>query len=227
MVRYERYNAGIVKLGLTQIGPGKSLLASERVLILQEDSMAGDGFPDVIWIPAHSDRHKVKSSRQIDAVALHVTDGKAVDAQQTARNVFAQPKQLGAHGKWQVQSAHYIVGRDGTVVQCVRHKDIAFHANEENSYTIGIEHNARDPGDTTLTDVQYWKSAKLVIWIGKQLGLPVFDRWYLQGHSEIDQTTTHSQCPQRALSWRTYMQAMADVQAMSEGRRPSMRLWDI
>jgi N-acetyl-anhydromuramyl-L-alanine amidase AmpD len=192
-----------------------------------EGVMAGDGFPDVVWIPAHADRHAVRRSRQIDAVVLHVTDGKAVDARQTARNVFGSPKQLGADGKWRAQSAHYVVGRDGTVVQCVLHKDIAFHANKENSYTIGIEHNARDGADTTLTDIQYWNSAKLVLWIGRQLGLPVTDRWYLQGHSEIDPATTHSNCPQRALNWRTYMHAMADVQAIQEGRRPSMRLWDI
>lgn len=187
--------------------------------------MSGDGFPDVVWIPAHTDRYAVKTFRQIDAVVLHITDGGAVDARQTARNVFAQPKQLGADGKWRQQSSHYIVGRDGTVVQCVRHKDVAFHANTENSYTIGIEHNARDPGDTTLTDIQYWKSAQLVVWLGKVLGLPVSDRWYLQGHSEIDPTTTHSRCPQRALDWPTYMLAMADVRAAAQGR-PSMRLWD-
>jgi N-acetyl-anhydromuramyl-L-alanine amidase AmpD len=150
-----------------------------------------------------------------------------VDARQTARNVFAQPKELGADGKWRQQSSHYIVGRDGTVVQCVRHKDVAFHANTENSYTIGIEHNARQPGDTTLTDIQYWKSAILVIWLGQQLGLPVFDsdRWHLQGHSEIDPTTTHTMCPQRALNWDTYMLAMSDVRAAAQGH-PSMRLWD-
>ena len=187
--------------------------------------MAGDGFPGVIWIPAHTDRYQVKTSRQIDAVVLHITDGRAVDAQQTARNVFAQPKELGPDGKWRQQSSHYIVGRDGTVVQCVRHKDVAFHVNSENSYTLGIEHNARDPGDTTLTDIQYWSSAKLVVWLGQVLGLPISDRWYLQGHSEIDPETTHKTCPQRALDWDTYMQAIADVRAEARGH-PSMRLWD-
>ena len=187
--------------------------------------MAGDGFPDVIWIPAHPDRYAVYGSRQIDAIVLHITDGKAVDARQTARNVFAQPKELGPDGKWRQQSAHYIVGRDGTVVQCVLHKNVAYHVNSENSYTIGIEHNARDPGDSTLTDIQYWKSAQLVVWLGQQLGLKVTDRWYLQGHSEIDPGTTHARCPQRALDWTTYMQAIADVLALAKGR-PSMRLWD-
>jgi hypothetical protein len=84
--------------------------------------MAGDGFPGVEWIPAHTDRYAVKHSRKIDAIVLHITDGKALDARQTARNVFASPKELGADGKFRQQSSHYIIGRDGTVVQCVRHK---------------------------------------------------------------------------------------------------------
>jgi N-acetyl-anhydromuramyl-L-alanine amidase AmpD len=157
-------------------------------------------------------------------IVLHITDGKAIDARQTARNVFASPPEAGPDGKLRQQSAHYTVGRDGTVVQCVRHKDVAFHANKKNPNTIGIEHNARDHADTTLTDIQYWKSAQLVVWLGQQLGIPM-DRHYVVGHAEIDPTTTHRECPKRALDWDTYMKAIADVQALAQGH-VSMRLWD-
>ena len=105
----------------------------------------------------------------------------------------------------------------------MRHKDIAYHVNAENGTTIGIEHNARHPTDTTLTDIQYWKSAELVVWLGQQLGIPM-DKWYIWGHAEIDPTATHKDCPKRALDWNTYFQAIADVQALAQGR-PSMRLW--
>src|SRR5262249_54558153 len=152
--------------------------------------MAGDGYPDVQWIPAHPKRFKVMESRTIDAIVLHCTDGGTADARVTARNLFACPPEIGPDGKPRSQSSHYIVGRDGTVVQCVRHKDIAYHANLESDTTIGIEHNARDPGDKTLTDIQYWNSARLVVWLGQRLSLPM-DRWYIWGHSEIDPTTTH------------------------------------
>jgi|HubBroStandDraft_6_1064221.scaffolds.fasta_scaffold358684_2 N-acetyl-anhydromuramyl-L-alanine amidase AmpD len=189
--------------------------------------MAGNGFPGAVWIPAHPDRYTVKTSRQIDAIVLHATDGSAVDARVTAKNVFGSPKEWDAsHGVWHQQSAHYIVGRDGTVVQCVLHKDIAWHANTESLTTIGIEHNARDPGDTKLSGIQYWKSAELVVWLGRHLGLPM-DRWYIWGHSEIDPTSSHSRCPQRALDWDTYMLAIAEVQAVAGGRprQQPMRLW--
>ena len=39
--------------------------------------MSGDGFPGVEWIPAHTDRYAVMRSRKIDAIVLHITDGKA------------------------------------------------------------------------------------------------------------------------------------------------------
>jgi N-acetyl-anhydromuramyl-L-alanine amidase AmpD len=102
----------------------------------------------------------------------------------------------------------------------------AWHANAESLTTIGIEHNARDPGDATLSGIQYWKSAELVVWLGRQMAIPM-DRWYILGHSEIDPGTSHSRCPQRALDWDTYMLAIAEVQAAAEGRPPlqPMRLW--
>jgi hypothetical protein len=189
--------------------------------------MAGDGFPDVEWIPAHPDRFAVKPSRIIDEIVLHCTDGRAVDARVTARNVFGQPKQWNARAnRFDAQSAHYIVGRDGTVVQCVLHKDVAYHANQASANTIGIEHNAREPGDTTLTGIQYWRSAELVVWLGQKCGVPM-DRYWIMGHSEIDPHTTHSGCPQRALDWDTYMLAIAEVQRAAQGLPPlqPMRLW--
>ena len=182
--------------------------------------MAGDGYPGVIWIPAHADRFKVHASRQIDAIVLHITEGGTADAQVTARNAFGIAKYLGESGKWNLSSSHYIVGRDGTIVQCVHHKDEAFHANTENSYTIGIEHNVRAKHDNALTGIQYWKSAELVTWLGEKLGLPVADRWYLQGHSEIDPKTTHRTCPQRALDWAIYMSAVENVRRSRNGITP-------
>jgi N-acetyl-anhydromuramyl-L-alanine amidase AmpD len=187
--------------------------------------MSGDGFPDVEWIPAHPTRFKVMEKRKIDAIVLHCTDGGAVDARVTARNLFASAPEI-VHGKPEFQSAHYIVGRDGTVVQCVRHKDIAWHANIESLSTIGIEHNARAIGDTTLTGIQYWRSAELVVWLSKKLSIPI-DQYYIMGHSDIDLTATHKSCPQRVLDWKTYWLALAEVQADAAGRPRAhpMRLW--
>ena len=104
--------------------------------------MSTDGFPGAIWIPAHTDRYARKDSRVIEEIVLHITEGGTDKAEITAHNAFGSPRYLQG-GKWMQQAAHYIVGRDGTVVQCVRHKDIAFHAGPANDWTIGIEHNTR------------------------------------------------------------------------------------
>lgn len=36
-------------------------------------------------------------------------------------------------------SAHYIIGLQGEIIQCVPEQEVAYHANNANSYSIGIE----------------------------------------------------------------------------------------
>lgn len=36
-------------------------------------------------------------------------------------------------------SSHYIVGLEGEVIQCVPENEVAYHANQANNYSIGIE----------------------------------------------------------------------------------------
>ena len=183
---------------------------------------SGDGFPGSLWIPAHSERFTPKTRRTIEEIVLHITEGGTPSAQTTARNAFGIPKYL-QNGKWKAQSSHYIVGRDGTVVQCVRHKDIAHHASGANGWTIGIEHNTRS-SDTKLTAAQYLASAELVVWLCQRFGFPP-SRQNSSGHSEADPGTSHSRCPGRVLNWHTYMNAIAHVQAVAQGHVPMM-LWN-
>ena len=166
--------------------------------------MATDGFPGAIWIPAHTDRYARRESRVIEEIVLHITEGGTDKAEITAHNAFGGPKYLQG-GKWMQQAAHYIVGRDGTVVQCVRHKDIAYHAGPANDWTIGIEHNTRsgkDSKDTKLTAAQYMKSAELVLWPATCWALPRTGITY-PGTREVNTSRTDASCPQRVLKWDT------------------------
>ena len=127
-----------------------------------------------------------------------------------------------------VQASHYVVGRDGTVVQCVRHKDVAYHAGAANDWTIGIEHNTRagkHTKDTKLTAAQYMKSAELVYCGCATSWASPPDRYHISGHSEVDPGTTHLSCPGRVLNWDLYMAAISDLQEIARGRTP-MRLWN-
>ncbi len=87
--------------------------------------------------PAHKDRFTRRDSRVIDEIVLHITEGGTDKAEIVAHNAFGIPRYLQG-GKWMQQASHYIVGRDGTVVQCVRHKDVAYHAGAANAWTISI-----------------------------------------------------------------------------------------
>ena len=42
-------------------------------------------------------------------------------------------------GKYIYASSHYIIGNDGVVVRCVPESEVAYHASEANSYSIGVE----------------------------------------------------------------------------------------
>ena len=184
--------------------------------------MSSDGFPGALWIPAHTDRWARRDSRVIEEITLHITEGGTDRAEITAHNAFGIPKYK-QNGKWMQQASHYIIGRDGTVVQCVRHKDVAFHAGYANDWTIGIEHNTRSGKDTKLTAAQYLTSAKLVLWLCNKFALAP-NRNNICGHSESDPGTSHPNCPGRVLKWDTYMAAIFHQQEVAAGRVP-MRLW--
>lgn len=96
-----------------------------------------------------------------EAIVIHIICGSL----ESAKAEFADPaSQL---------SAHYGVGRDGSVLQFVEEEDTAFHAGivvnptwmgmrgglNPNLYTIGIEHEGQ-PTDP-WTDAQYSASAQL------------------------------------------------------------------
>lgn len=70
-------------------------------------------------------------------------------------------------------SAHYGVGRDGTIHQYVDEANTAYHAGDwsTNLISIGIEHE--DLGTDSYTDTEYATSAQLIRDIGKRYGIAI------------------------------------------------------
>jgi hypothetical protein len=71
-------------------------------------------------------------------------------------------------------SAHFVIGLDGRIVQCVDTDDTAWHAGDwaTNLRSIGIEHV--DDGaywDALRTDAEYAASARVQAWVGAAYGL--------------------------------------------------------
>lgn len=134
-------------------------------------------------------------------VIIHVTDGHADPLP------VAQMWQEPHHGT----SAHFVVGQDGTTLQCVHLKDVAWHAHTASEDSIGIEHCARTPKELgprdpglPVSEAQYAASAKLVAYLLKAAGLSA-DRTTVLGHCEADRKTTHAGCPNAIWDWVKYI----------------------
>jgi N-acetyl-anhydromuramyl-L-alanine amidase AmpD len=84
-------------------------------------------------------------------------------------------------------SAHYVVrSGDGFVAQCVRERDIAWHAGnwDHNTRSIGIEHEGWSTQPSYFTHTMYERSARLTAGICDRYGLPK-DRAHIIGHHEV------------------------------------------
>lgn len=84
-------------------------------------------------------------------------------------------------------SAHYLVGRDGSVTQLVPTRDVAWHAGSTtvNAHSIGIEHEgfALRTG-TWYTEAEYQSSAALIRYLAGRFGIPL-DRGHLLGSDDV------------------------------------------
>ena len=98
-------------------------------------------------------------------------------------------------------SAHYVVGRNGRIAQCVRHKNIAWHAGKwkTNRHSIGIEHAGYGRYRSTWTKAMYRSSAKLSAYVCKRYGIPV-NRHTIVPHRRIVSTA----CPGRHFNIKRY-----------------------
>jgi N-acetyl-anhydromuramyl-L-alanine amidase AmpD len=151
-------------------------------------------YPGAIWIPAAPTAYRKAGRLGYAMIIIHATDGRA-DPRATAE-MFAT---LGHK-----TSAHFIVGLDGTIVQCVRLTDVAYHAHQINSLSVGIEHCCRTPGELGPNDPglpptaeQLYASAKLTKWLCEQRAMGL-TRANIKGHAEADPDTTHADCPEGA-----------------------------
>lgn len=97
-------------------------------------------YPLAQWLP--SPNFTRGRSKPVDRVVVHITDGQP----RLDRCVEHLRKPDGK------VSAHFLVGRQGEVVQLVRLDDTAWHASGVNAVSVGIEHVARTPGELDRRD---------------------------------------------------------------------------
>ncbi|ADZ82574.1 peptidoglycan recognition protein family protein [Cellulosilyticum lentocellum] len=71
--------------------------------------------------------------KQVKNIVVHWV-GNANSTAIANRNYFESLKERKSFA-----SSHYIIGLQGEIIQCVPESEIAYHANNANSYSIGIE----------------------------------------------------------------------------------------
>lgn len=140
-----------------------------------------------------------------NTIVLHITEGTTLQGAIATFEASIAPHRV---------SAHFIIGRDGTIVQCVSINNTAWHASQCNAHSIGIEHvalsqagadalNKRYPQGHPFvampaTELQYMQSARLIQWLSKVLGIPV-DRNHIRTHNECSPADGHVGCCTGAL----------------------------
>ena len=132
--------------------------------------------PAVTWIRGDGSFTKAsRGKKQIHTIVIHATDGGSL-----LGNVWWLS---GGHSH---ASAHYVVSRDGSIVQLVHLSDIAWHAGnwQTNVHSIGIEHVGETYDPAGFTKAEYAASAKLVAWLVQRYDIPV-DRKHIIGHSQV------------------------------------------
>ncbi|MFE2989237.1 N-acetylmuramoyl-L-alanine amidase [Streptomyces sp. NPDC059262] len=138
-------------------------------------------YPGAESVPASTSNYTASSrptSYPLNYVIIHVTQETYADA----LGIFQNPaKQV---------SAHYVVrSSDGHIAQCVRERNIAWHAGnwDYNTRSIGIEHEGWVDQPEYFTDALYQSSADLTAAICAKYGIPM-DRAHILGHSEVPGT---------------------------------------
>ena len=132
-----------------------------------------------------------------NTIVLHITEGTTLNGALATFEQSAAPNRV---------SAHFVIGRDGTIVQCVSINNTTWHASQCNAHSIGIEHvalsqagadvlNKAHPSGTPFlympaTELQYMQSARLIQWLTRVLGIPV-DRAHIRQHCRSTSPADH------------------------------------
>ncbi len=124
------------------------------------------------WVASPNFNPRRLSAGGVDVIVLHSTCTSTNDTDETVRLFQAPESQV---------SSHYVVGKDGQVVQMVSESDRAWHAGDcrwqgradVNSCSIGIEmvHRDQDPSDD-WPDAQIEAVARLLLDIRARHRIP-------------------------------------------------------
>lgn len=136
--------------------------------------------PSVEFI--ESPHHSSRNGAAITTIVVHCTE---LPLKETVA-LFADP-----NSKRQV-SAHYVIGRQGEIIQMVNDSERANHCKGANSNSIGIEHEGSETD--TMTLAQEASSVALIRWLLEQYDIP---KKRIFGHDFAPGRQTETTCPDK------------------------------
>jgi N-acetylmuramoyl-L-alanine amidase len=141
--------------------------------------------------------------KKIDGIVIHYVGNPGTTAKAN-RNYFESLKS-GTDGVY--ASAHFIVGLDGEVLQCIPLTEISYASNSRNDDTISIE--VCHPDETgKFSDVSYARAVELTAFLCREFGLGSDD---VIRHYDI----TGKDCPKYYVehpeAWEQYRADVADA----------------
>lgn len=147
-----------IQTGALELDPVTETLRTRSVDAAQEMAAAGmdvgiqsTDYGPAIWDPAHSSNYNASRSEPVSAVAIHTAQGSYAGTISWFKNAAANV------------SAHYVIrSSDGQVTQMVRNAHTAWHVRNQNSFTLGIEHEGFIDNSSWYTAAMYNASAALV-----------------------------------------------------------------
>lgn len=109
--------------------------------------------------------------KDIRGVVIHYTANPGTDAKANRDYFNGLPESNLTRSKPLYVSSHYVVGLDGTIIQCIPLDEIAYASNGRNEDTISIE--CCHPDDSgQFTEATYDSLVKLVAWLCGEYDIP-------------------------------------------------------
>ncbi|HEY9854119.1 MAG TPA: N-acetylmuramoyl-L-alanine amidase [Stenomitos sp.] len=174
--------------------------------------------PEVTWMPSPNFDARPEGA-VIDMIVIHDTETPGVRDCRTISRHFASPKSR--------VSAHYIIGKDGEIAQCVPDDLRAWHTGESyfmgedhlNDRSIGIELVNGQTGDDPFTNAQYRSLIRLVSYLVNAYDVPM-ER--IVGHKDITLKPEVKKDPATNFSWSRLLGGVKTTLAVASVREAEL-----
>lgn len=136
--------------------------------LLHTEVQSPSELPDWIeqeLIPVNQYSRPGTSLEQVNGIVVHYVGNPGTTAQNN-RDYFASLAETGETSA----SSHFVIGLDGTIIQCVPLNEIAYCSNDRNDDTISIECCHPDK-DGKFTDATYASLVRLTAYLANYYGL--------------------------------------------------------